>query len=355
MPYVERVYVLSTGHGMPDILLRGVVAAFCLLPPTLLMGATLPAIARWVESGPEGVPWLGFFYGGNTAKAGLGRLLAGFYLLRVFDTATATYVALGINMAVAGIALARAGAARYEPTAIPEAGVEERPVGRRSVYLAIALSGMSALGAEVVWTRLLSLMLGGTVYTFSLILAVFLVGLGIGSSLGAVAARRSSSARAALGVCQWLLTAAIAWTAVMISASLPYWPIDPQLSPSPWYTFQLDLARCLWAVLPPAILWGASFPLALAAVASRGQDPGRLVGGVYAANTVGAIVGALVFSLILVPAIGTGNAEWALIFHSAAAAAAGRPPAAAPAGARVGATGPGGRLSRPAQRRALAS
>ena len=67
------------------------------------------------------------------------------------------------------------------------------------MYLAIALSGMSALGAEVVWTRLLSLLLGGTVYTFSLILAVFLIGLGIGSSLGAFLARRVASAPAGAG------------------------------------------------------------------------------------------------------------------------------------------------------------
>ena len=179
---------------------------------------------------------------------------------------------------------------------------------------------MSALGAEVVWTRLLSLILGGTVYTFSLILAVFLIGLGIGSSLGAFLARRAASARVALGACQWLLTAAIAWTAVMISESLPFWPIVPGLSPNPWFTFQLDLVRCLWAVLPPACLWGASFPLALAAVASRGQDAGRLVGGVYAANTIGGIAGALVFSLVLVPAIGTAGAERALIGIAAAAA-----------------------------------
>src|SRR3954451_15026165 len=106
----------------------------------------------------------------------------------------------------------------------------------------------------------------------------------------------------------------------MISESLPYWTIVPGLSPSPWYTFQLDLVRCLWAVLPPACLWGASFPLALAAVASRGDDPGRLVGGVYAANTMGAIAGALVFSLLLIPAIGTAGSERALIGLAAAAA-----------------------------------
>ena len=84
------------------------------------MGATLPAIARWVESGPLGVSWLGFFYGGNIAGAVFGCLLAGFYLLRVYDAATATYVAVALNVTVAVIALAlAAAAARYEVPAEP--------------------------------------------------------------------------------------------------------------------------------------------------------------------------------------------------------------------------------------------
>src|SRR5581483_5843507 len=101
------------------------------------------------------------------------------------------YVAFALNVAVAAIALMlAAGPARYEaPADLAGQGGEGRAAGAWSVYLAIALSGMSALGAEVVWTRLLSLMLGGTVYTFSLILAVFLIGLGIGSGLGAFLAR----------------------------------------------------------------------------------------------------------------------------------------------------------------------
>ena len=72
------------------------------------MGATLPAIARWIEATPKGVSWLGFFYGGNIAGAVFGCLLAGFYLLRVHDMATATYVAVTINGAVALIALSLA-------------------------------------------------------------------------------------------------------------------------------------------------------------------------------------------------------------------------------------------------------
>src|SRR5687767_13478887 len=85
------------------------------------------------------------------------------------------------------------------------------------------------------------------------------------------------------------------------------------MSRSPWYTFQLDLVRSLWAMLPGAILWGASFPLALASVAAGGQDPARLVGRVYAANTVGAIVGSLGASLLLVIWLGSQHAQQLLI------------------------------------------
>ena len=185
--------------------------------------------------------------------------------------------------------------------------------GAWRVYLTIALSGATALGAEVIWTRLLGLMLGATVYTFSIILAVFLVGIGIGSAGGSMAVRGARNSKALLGWCQMLLAGAVAWTAYKLAHSLPYWPINPLLSTSPWYTFQIDIVRCLWALLPAALLWGASFPLALAAAASEEGDPGRLVGGIYAANTGGAIVGALASSMILVPWIGTGPSQAVLI------------------------------------------
>lgn len=324
MPAIGRLYATLGGHGPAAIALRAVIAAICLLPPTLLMGATLPAVARRVEATPRGIAWLGFFYGGNIAGAVLGCLVAGFYLLRIYDMAVATYVAAAINLAVALVALALAGRNRH--TAADSKSHTERlpqpPSAPRAwtPYLAIALSGCAALGAEVVWTRLLSLLLGGTVYTFSIILAVFLVGLGIGSSAGAFISRTKANPRLALGYCQLLLTAAIAWTAWLLARSLPYWPIDPYLARSPWDSLQLDLVRCAWAILPAAILWGASFPLALASVAASGQDTGRLVGGVYAANTIGAIVGALAFSIVLIGQIGTQDSQRLLILCSTTAA-----------------------------------
>src|SRR5947208_8261369 len=243
MPVVAGAYTAWAGSGFFGLVIRSIVAGVCLVPPTLLMGATLPAIARWVETTPEGVSWLGFFYGGNIGGAVLGSLLAGFYLLRVYDGATATYVAATLNLTVALLALALAKATPHEAIA-PAPEKVERARGSWAVYVAIALSGMTALAAEVIWTRILSLLFGATVYTFSLILTVFLVGLGLGSSVGSAMSRGLANPRVALGWCQLLLCAAIAWTAYMLTQSLPYWPINPSISSDPWFTLQLDLARC---------------------------------------------------------------------------------------------------------------
>src|SRR5437867_5884213 len=165
-----------------------------------------------------------------------------------------------------------------------------------------------------------------------MILAVFLVGLGIGSTIAAGFSRGASSPRRALGWCQLLVCGAFGWAAYQLNVSLPYWPINPSIATTPWLTFQLDLVRCLWVVLPGAILWGASFPLALASVASSDQDAARLAGGVYAANTVGAIVGSLATSFVLIPWIGSSHSEQVIIIAAALSALLMREPSFAGAG-----------------------
>ena len=337
LPLINRVYVAGVEHGLPGMLLRGFFSTVILLPPTILMGASLPAIVRWVKSTPRGVSWWGLLYGGNTVGAVFGCLLAGFYLLRVYDMIFTTCVAAAINLAVAAGSYLLAGRTPSEATVAegveapvaapaveaPAAEPAAASAGLWTVYVTIGLSGACALGAEVIWTRLMGMMLGATVYVFSIILAVFLIGLAVGSSAGSWMLRSVAgprTARLALGWCQVLLAAGIAWTAYMIANSLPYWPINPLLTTSPWFTFQLDMVRCLWAILPPALLWGASFPLALAAAARPGEDPGRVVGGIYAANTLGAIVGALGISLIMVPWAGTQQSQRLLLMASALSA-----------------------------------
>ncbi len=315
LPALDRVYASHAGHGLAGILMRALLSAVCLLAPTVLMGASLPALSRQFETTPSGISKLGVLYGANTVGAVGGCVLAGFYLLQLHDMYTATYVAAAINAGVALAALAASRAAVAQPAAATRAAPAS---GSRAVYGVIALSGLCALGAEVVWTRLLSLMLGATVYAFSIILAVFLVGLGIGSAGGAGLARTRIPARAMLGLCQLLLAAAVAGGGLLLAKSLPYWPMPANTNP--WLTFRADLLRSACAVLPAAVLWGASFPLALAAAARPGEDPGSLAGSIYAANTAGAIAGAIGFSLILVPWIGTRNSERVLVALCAAGA-----------------------------------
>ena len=338
LPVLSNLYVANASPGFLSMLLRALLAMICLLPPTMLMGATLPAIARLIESTPSGVSWLGFFYGGNIAGAVIGSLLAGFYLLRVYDMATATYVAVAINFAVAGIAWAlstrvaiptteaapsaRAGKARATGARVADtrgANLNRSRSARTSVYVAIGLSGLAALGAEVIWTRILSLLFGGTVYTFSLIAAAFLCGLGVGSAIGASLARYAARPGLLLAGCQLGVAVSVAWGAALMNRAYPYWPIDPALAPGPWFNFQIDLVRAFIAIVPAACFWGASFPLALAAAGTRADDPARDVGALYAANTIGAVIGAVVFSLLIIPAFGTQDAQRLLIWMALAA------------------------------------
>ena len=125
--------------------LSSTLAPILMLAPTILMGASLPAIAGWVEATPRGVSWWSLLYGGNTVGAVFGCLFAGFWLLRVYDTAVATYAAVAINLIVAAVSFwlaaqtpARAGlgaaqeavpATNERASRCPARGRSERPPG----------------------------------------------------------------------------------------------------------------------------------------------------------------------------------------------------------------------------------
>ncbi len=318
LPLLQNVYVAGVSSGLPNAALRSICCAVALLPPTILMGATLPLIARWVESTPSAAAWWGYFYGSNIAGGVLGCFLAGFYLLRVYDMSIASYIAAAINFLIALASFAILGAVGDESTTPATSQVSEAPSDLPrpwDVYFAIGISGLTALGAEVVWTRLLSLMLGPTTYTFSIILGVFLAGLGIGSAAGSRLAQKRGNPRLLLIGCQIMLGIAMAWAGILLADWLPYWEGNLNSTAGPWVGFLHDIWRSILPIMPPALLWGASFPLALACAAENGSsaDSGRIVGEIYGANTIGAIVGAVMFSLVLIPALSLHGSEQMLI------------------------------------------
>lgn len=335
VPLVGRLYTAWAGMGSASFVLRGVVAAACLLPPTVAMGATLPAIGRWVETTPRGMSWLGVFYAGNAAGAVAGCLLAGFYLLRLYDVVAATVVAVGVNALVSVAAWAIAArddeparaavepalsasvttpiAARVGEPGSPSSTAHDGGWSRLVPFIAIALSGYCALSAEVVWTRYLSLSFGATVYTFGIILAVFLAALGVGSAVGATLAARLRRPAIGLGLAQVLTIPAMWYSGVMLARVLPTLTPTASVTPDAWQVFAIDVGRAVMAIWPGPLLWGASFPLSLAAAVGSERDGGRLVGRVYAANTVGAIVGALASSLVLIGLVGSRVTQQVMI------------------------------------------
>ncbi len=317
IPLLGGAYAALSGGGAATLGLRLAVASVSLLPATMLMGATLPVIAPWLSAGARGAAALGGCYAANTAGGVLGCVVAGFYLLRVHDVYVATAVAVALNFGIAAIAFALSRRHDAPQPKLAEAADEAR--GQPALYVAAALSGMTALAAEVLWTRHLSLLLGGTVYTFALILAVLLLGLGIGSAAGAALGKRADP-RIALASCQALLAVTMAAAAYTVARTLPFWPIDVTLPTPPAVALQLDLLRVSYVVLPSALLWGASFPLALAAAVHAGETPRRAVGRLYAANTAGALVGALATTFVLVTVVGGQRAQQLMIAASAGAA-----------------------------------
>ena len=342
LPMVQQAYLFLPTHG---VWVRAVVCVIVLTPPTMLMGATLPAIARAfarrpaADAGAAGhdAHAVGLLYMANLVGATTGTVLAGFYLLRVYDTVVATAVAVALNMivAVAFFMLSKEPADAFVPAprAIHPPETLQPPVTTQAppapVYVAAMLSGFTALGAEVVWTRQLSLLFGASVYTFSLILAVFLAGLGLGGLVGSRLARSGREPRTTLGIVQAMLTLAIAFGAWSIVNILPGWQPTgsflPAVHSAPSLTFVFDAARCAFAMLPATILWGASFPLTLACGAHRDGSSGgveftRHVSRVNAINTVGALGGAILLTLAGIPMLGSHGAQQALIVIAAISA-----------------------------------
>lgn len=186
IPALSHLYSSYSAPGASDLGLRATLALIILLPPTILMGATLPAASRALATSREGLSRLGAFYTANTLGAVCGSLASGLYLLPRHDVTVATTVAAALNLLVAAVAIRLAGRVRYE---VPQSVLESNPETASAadpvsitplalVAVVIGISGATALGAEVIWTRLIALLFGPTLYTFSLILAVLLLGRG---------------------------------------------------------------------------------------------------------------------------------------------------------------------------------
>jgi len=315
---VRWIYVAYGGSAqlglLPATLLRLALSAAVLAAPTFLMGGTLSAAARSVEVSGEHRWRTALLYGSNTLGAVGGVLLANFALLELFGTRLALLLAAAANGLVALAAFSMAQPVVAPPrtvAAVPEAELDQ---GLRAFVLTAAVvAGFAFLLMEIVWYRMLSPLLGGSTYTFGVILAVALAGGGLGGWLYALEARRAvafGAGRLAVisaleGLC-CIIPFALGDRIALLAIRLQPTSVDS--------FFALMLIWVLLAtivVFPMALVSGYQFPLFIGLVGARAENVGAQVGRVYALNTIGAIVGSLAGGFGILPGLGALGA-WRL-------------------------------------------
>lgn len=303
---VEAAYVAAARGGAVSegglTALRFALSLAAMLVPTGLMGATVPVVTRFVRApGEELSGALGRLYAANTSGAALGTLAVGFALLPALGVERSIALAATGNLLIAALAWRLPAAPRAranEAARAPSPGAS-----RTAPVFALAaafLCGFTALGFEVLWTRLLSLTFGSSIYAFTLILAVFLGGIALG---GFVYQRRLAARAAPLALLGALLVG-LGASALAVGRLLEYLPLaytalfGLNRSFAAFQAAQLALAGAL--LLVPAALFGAALPLSCRLLADRPGSLGRL----YAWNTCGAILGSALTGFVLIGGLG---------------------------------------------------
>jgi spermidine synthase len=328
------------------------LACALLLPPTVLMGGTLPLLSQAAGGGhaaPARVA--GALYALNTCGAVLGALAAGYWLLPTAGNQATGWIAAGANLVAAALLLtASRRAPRARADAHNRAFDAERSSGPRSpawvVPAAMAVSGAAAMVFEVAWTRALSLVIGSSTYAFSAVLVAVLVGIAAGSAVYAWRWGGRPAGPATLGVIE-AGVGGFAALALLGFERLPDFLLAGlRWSAEPGWVALLQLLLSAGVLLPAMLCIGASFPCALSATVVGATRVGGQVGRLYAANTAGAVAGVILGGLVLVPGWGVHAAlktaiVLTLLLAAALLAASGRrlPRRLVPAAASVVAAG----------------
>src|SRR5579884_1628688 len=316
-------------------LVRFVMAVLILLLPTALMGGTLPVLARLYKNNAEVGKGVGLLYAVNTLGAVAGVLGAGFVLLPTLGLQKTVLFSAMLN---AGVGLAAIGRGRSKTVSVEEsihrtaASAPKRDSSlRRALFITFALSGFAAMIYEVVWTRILTLILGSTLYSFATMLATFLMGLAIGSALFSFFLKRFSRPLLLLALVQGGI-ALFAFVGEFL------FPLIPVLFFKLLEIFHseggiLSASKFFIAgsvMLIPTLLMGGVFPLVIHLLTSGGSTEskrrdravetglGSIVGRAYAMNTVGTIVGSFAIGFILLPSLGIQKSLHVAILTNAA-------------------------------------
>jgi spermidine synthase len=296
---------------------RVALSALVLLVPTTFMGATLPLLSRAVAA-PDGHParGVGYLYGINTFGAVVGCLAAGFVLLPQLGIRASLFVAAAVNFAAAAAAIWISRGERSQPTAAPDHAPVARHDPDQSFVLAVFFfTGFAALGYEILWTRVLLHYVRNSAYAFSLMLAVYLLGVAMGSLAASRLAGRSRRPLVGLAVCQ-LGVSVTAMAGLLafpnldrIGMAIVGAPVITSFGSAVAFMF----SQASIVLLLPTIFMGAMFPFGIAAYHRYSRGVERSVGVLYAVNTAGNIAGALVVGFATISLVGVRHSMVAML------------------------------------------
>ena len=328
-------------------IIRFLFSALLLLIPATFMGATLPVLTRFFTQSSDSFGFsVGRLYALNTFGAVLGASTSGFFLLPSLGVTRTIYLACFLNLLVGVtsylIYLRTQGKSGFisspvyrkevnqplpdkHTTNAKTAGTAESSssYGKgmlRVLLICYGFSGFSALVYEIAWTRSISLLIGSTVYAFSMMLTAFVLGLALGSMACSRFADRIKAPMRSLAVIQ----AGIGLSALLVVpliGNLPFFVTRTisKFIESFWMLQIAEFGIVLLIMLVPTFLMGAAFPIANKLYNQSSQQIGRSVGTVYGSNTVGTIIGAFTGGFILIPIIGIQNSIFLAVFINIAA------------------------------------
>jgi spermidine synthase len=306
-------------HDRPALLTlaRFLIGFAFVVVPAFLMGGTLPVAARYLvrRAGDVGRK-VGLLYAANTLGAALGALLLPYGLLPALGLRGSLLASGATNLVIAAIAWRAAGRAASEPAPAsrePARRAVVPPAPASALLVAFFLSGFAALGLEVVWNRFFSMYVGSSIYSYALILFLYLVGIVLGGLLYTRLDRRGIAPARVFAGSLLLLLADLAFTVPLMDRVLYLEVATLGTLGIGFAAFQAaSVAAVALVVLPPTVLFGVSFPAVVAAFA---RDPARVggdLGRAYLVNTGGTTLGALAASFVMIPGLGVRGALDAL-------------------------------------------
>lgn len=309
------IYAQFHPHFYVFALIRFLLAFIIILIPTVLMGGTLPALIRYFVSGRQQTGKLaGYLYSFNTLGAVIGAFFTGFFLVRLFGIVNTIYIAAAINVLVglAALVISRSRKDRSVDIATAPEPVEKKkqqPAAQRKYRLILwgfAFSGLASLAYEMLWTRSLLYFLGLTTYTFTTILTTFLIGIAVGSYIFSHIVPKIKDHLTWFAIIEIL----IGLTALAVLPLIArFYTISDTLRQALgyhnwWMNTGVKFLLSFLVILLPTLLMGATFPLAVQCYHRDIKGLGRQVGEVYAANTLGSIIGSFIAGFILLPVFG---------------------------------------------------